>query len=85
MPPASNSPPFATRLPPGTFRRMHRALDVPTIRRRFPGLLRRAADRAAVFFDGPREPGAAQRRRCDEPRDTRHAASTGGVCVLTIV
>lgn len=32
---------------------MHRPLDVATIRRRFPGLLRRAADRAAVFFDGP--------------------------------
>lgn len=31
----------------------HRPLDVATIRRRFPGLLRRAADRPAVFFDGP--------------------------------
>lgn len=32
---------------------MHPALDVTTARRRFPGLLRRAGDRAAVFFDGP--------------------------------
>jgi cysteine desulfurase family protein (TIGR01976 family) len=28
-------------------------LDVTTVRRRFPGLLRRTGDRADVFFDGP--------------------------------
>ncbi len=32
---------------------MHRPFDVAAVRRRFPGLLRREADRAAVFFDGP--------------------------------
>jgi len=32
---------------------MNLPLDVQTIRRRFPGLLRAGADRAAVFFDGP--------------------------------
>ena len=51
--PSGDSQRFATRLPPGTLRRMHRPLDVPTIRRRFPGLLRASSDRAAVFFDGP--------------------------------
>lgn len=29
------------------------ALDVPALRRHFPGLLRRDGDREAVFFDGP--------------------------------
>jgi cysteine desulfurase family protein (TIGR01976 family) len=32
---------------------MHPPLDVTTVRRRFPGLLRRDGDHAAVFFDGP--------------------------------
>ncbi|MCR9243591.1 MAG: cysteine desulfurase-like protein [bacterium] len=31
----------------------HRPLDVATVRRRFPGLLRREGDRQAIFFDGP--------------------------------
>lgn len=31
----------------------HRALDVRTVRRRFPGLLRQDGDRPAIFFDGP--------------------------------
>ncbi|MBL8729202.1 MAG: cysteine desulfurase-like protein [Planctomycetes bacterium] len=32
---------------------MHPPLDVIAVRRRFPGLLRRSGDVAAVFFDGP--------------------------------
>lgn len=32
---------------------MLRPLDVATVRRRFPGLLRGGGDRTAIFFDGP--------------------------------
>lgn len=34
-------------------RGMDRPLDVPSIRRQFPGLARRGGEREAVFFDGP--------------------------------
>ena len=45
---------FALDQRPGTLQRMHRPLDLPTIRSQFPGLLRRDhGDQQAVFFDGP--------------------------------